>query len=253
MGRTTAFIEPQPSTNKSKRLNHIVWWLRKKTQPTWNHEKQNHEHNLQFEAEKNSSLKTVVGQGLVHDCREYPVLTSGKTHFPLTLYLSTWHLLSSHVGVRCLLVPQASSSTQVHQRPQCRSWPWTAPGTIQCFYGYCIAFLIQALHSFHVACPLPQKARWQNVCDSITDPEMPLPLQGSLLSIQRLFSISGLLESCPGVIHIGKSYRLICNWCQATLSDPESKYLKRLFQEGKGDLEHHYLISSIVILPSSPP
>jgi len=39
--------------------------------------------------EKNSSLKTVVGEGLVHDCREYPVLTSGKTHIPLTLYLST--------------------------------------------------------------------------------------------------------------------------------------------------------------------
>lgn len=145
-----------------------------------------------------------------------------------------------------LLLPHRS--TKGHSIPHDHGLP-------QVPYGYCVAFLIHALHSYHVACPLPQKARWQKVCDSITDPEMPLFLQSSLLSIQRLFSISCLLERCPGVIHISKSSGLICKWCQVTLSHPESKYLNRLFQEGKGDLEHrHYhLISPVVILPSSSP
>lgn len=75
------------------------------------------------------------------------------------------------------------------------------------FYGFCITFLTQTLQSFHVACPLPQKARWQSIGDSITDTEMPLPLHSSLLSTQRLFSMSGLSESCQGsfisVNHLG--------------------------------------------------
>lgn len=154
----------------------------------------------------------------------------------------------SHVGVSCLLVSQASSITSPRKAT-------ASLRTTDCpRFHMVLSWILHPSITQYLCClPLPQKARWQNICDSIT--ETPLPLQSSLLPTQTFFSILALLESCLGVIRISMSSGLICNGCQATTSDPESKYTKRLFQEGKGDLEnrHHFLISFSTVLPSSHP
>lgn len=133
----------------------------------------------------------------------------------------------------CLLPPQRSSKG--HSVPHDHGLPHST-------------FVDIALQSFHVAFPLPQKGRWLNVGDRSLPRDASSSPELSFYC-PKVFSISGLSESYPGVTHISKSSGLIYKWWQTTLSDPEPK---RLFEEGKRDLEHrhHYLISSVVILLS---
>lgn len=196
----------------------------------------------------------MVGQGLACARREHPVLPSDKMCLPLTSYIST---TSAHHSSRGSQMPSSLSGFFLdHTGPPKATEPHLTmdhPGTTQCFYGYCIAIPSQASSSFYVACPLRQEQGDRSICDSITNPEVLPPLPSSLLSIQGLCSITGPSESFLAIVHISKASGLICKWCQANLSDPDPKYSKRLLQEGEGDLEHrhHYLISSLVILPAS--
>lgn len=162
-------------------------------------------------------------------------------HLPRTWYLS---MTSAHRSPRGSQMPSSSSGFFLdHTGPPKATEPHLTmnhPGAMQCFYGYGIAVPSQASSSFCAAGPLKQEQGDRSMCDSITNPEMLPPPQSSLLSTQRLCSISGPSEGSLEVTHISKASGLTCKWCQANLSDPDRKYSKRLLQEGAGDLEHRH-------------
>lgn len=195
----------------------------------------------------------MLGQGLACARREDPGLPADKMHLPHAWYLS---MTSAHHSPHGNQMPSSSSGFFLDHTgpPKATELHLTVdhPGATQCFYGYGIAVPSQASSSFCPAGPLKQEQGDRSMCDSITNLEKPCPPQSSLLPTQRLRSLSGPSEGSLEVGHISKASGLICKWCQANLSDPDPKYSKRLLQEGEGDLEHrhHYLFSSLVILPA---
>lgn len=297
MGRTTAFIEPQLPRNKSKRLNHIVRWLQKKTQPTWNQWKSCHwfkwkqdvlnvhfikwtfcgspasrceldlEHmdRADLIPMKNKSMHTIcklkrnkqlpencvkrrVGVWLQGICRSHVRWDVHPSHFVPKHMASAQILLWESDAFWFLRLLSPHRSTKGHSVPHDHGLP-------------------QVPYSAFMDIALPSSSRHYTVSKLLAHCYKKegerIYVTASL--IQRCLFLSRALfyphKGCFAYQVYQKAAQgsfISCHlgwWCQATLSDPESKYPKKLFREGKGDLEHRhrYLISCVVILPSSPP